>query len=163
MVNLDKSNKDSIYVEKNHLIVTITSIGLTGIILAVVFALTDNTETGRNTVTDSVTDSSVICTVEDVGTVQNVDTKPDNSIIVDSDGKSSVVYGGSSQETSLSYYVYLKDSNNIVYQFSVIDDVYMAMSRKKGDTITIYSKETLFGNTYYWQGNKLENPLKITE
>ncbi len=163
MVNLDKSNKDSIYVEKNHLIATITSIGLTGIILAVVFALTDNTETGRNTVTDSVTDSSVICTVEDVGTVQNVDTKPDNSIIVDSDGKSSVVYGGSSQETSLSYYVYLKDSNNIVYQFSVIDDVYMAMSRKKGDTITIYSKETLFGNTYYWQVNKLENPLKITE
>lgn len=135
MVNLDKSNKDSIYVEKNHLIATITSIGLTGIILAVVFALTDNTETGRNTVTDSVTDSSINCIVEDVGTVQNVNTK----------------------------YVYLKDSNNIVYQFSVIDDVYMAMSRKKGDTITIYSKETLFGNTYYWQGNKLENPLKITE
>ena len=117
MVNLDKSNKDSIYVEKNHLIVTITSIGLTGIILAVVFALTDNTETGRNTVTDS----SINCIVEDVGTVQNVNTK----------------------------YVYLKDNNNIVYQFSVSSDVYVAMSRKKGDTISIFSKETLFGNVYY--------------
>lgn len=135
MVNLDKSNKDSIYVEKNHLIATITSIGLTGIILAVVFALTDNTETGRNTVTDSVTDSSINCIVEDVGTVQNVNTK----------------------------YVYLKDNNNIVYQFSVSSDVYVAMSRKKGDNITIDLKEDLFGNAYYWQGEKLRNPLQITE
>ena len=120
-----------------------------------------DSETNNSVVTE--TNNSITCIVEDVGIVQNVDTKPDNRIIVDSDGKSNVVYGENSQKISLNYYVYLKDSDEIVYQFSIDNDVYAAMSHKKGDTITIYSKETLFGNEYYWQGNELKNPLKITE
>lgn len=120
-----------------------------------------DSETSNSVVTE--TNNSITCIVEDVGKVQNVDTKPDSRIIVDSDGKSNVVYGGSSQEISLSYYVYLKDSNDAVFQFSVSEDVYAAMLRKKGDTITISLKKDWFGNAYYWQGEKLSHPLQMTE
>ncbi len=136
---------------------------LIGAILVSIISDKNNAETNSSAVVSSETDNSVTCTIEDVGTVQNIDTKPDNRIIVNSDGKSNVVYGGSSQEISLSYYVYLRDSTDAVFQFSVSDDVYAAMSRKKGDTITICSKEDWFGNTYYWQGEKLKNPMQITE
>ena len=166
MVNLNKEGKIPFYVpDANEIVVFLTALNvvLTGAVMISRISDKKATETDSSAVTTGGADSSITCIIEDIGTVQNVDTKPDNSIIVDSDGKSSVVYGGSSQETSLSYYVYLKDSNNIVYQFSVTDDVYMAMSHKKGDSITINLKENLFGNTYYWQGNKLENPLQITE
>ena len=166
MINLNKDDGSAFYIPDAKKIVaflTALNVVLTGAVMVSRISDKKATETDSSAVTTGGADSSITCIIEDVGTVQNVDTKPDNSIIVDSDGKASIVYSGSSQETSLSYYVYLKDSNNIVYQFSVTDDVYMAMSRKKGDTITIYSKETLFGNVYYWQGNKLENPLQITE
>ena len=156
-----KSNKEEI--TSKQLIAFVLASGIT---LAVAVAIFSNDKKYDSATSNSVvteTDTSVTCIVEDVGTVQNIDTKPDSHTLIDSDGKASIVYGGSSQEISMSYYIYLKDSNYDVFQFSVNNDVYTAMSRKKGDTITIYSKETLFGNVYYWQGNKLENPLKITE
>ena len=166
MINLNKEGKIPFYVpDAKEIVALLTAVGilLAGAVMTNEISGRNVTETDSSAVTTDEADSSITCIIEDVGTVQNVDTKPDNLVIADSNGKSSFVYGGSSQEISLRYYVYLKDSNNIVYQFSVTDDVYMAMSRKKGDTISIFSKETLFGNVYYWQGNKLENPLQITE
>lgn len=167
MMNLNKDDeKIPFYVpdaKENVAFITAVGILLTGAVVANELYGRNATETDSSAVTTGGADSSVTCIIEDVGTVQNVDTKPDSRIIVDSDGKSNVVYGGSSQEISLSYYVYLKDSNNAVFQFSVSDDVYAAMSRKIGDTITIRLQENLFGNAYYWQGEKLSHPLQMTE
>lgn len=168
MINLNKDKDDKIpyYVPDTKQIIAYSiAIGiiLTGAILASIMSYKNDAETNNSAAVSGKTDNSVVCTIENVGTVQNIDTKPDNRIIVDSDGKSNVVYGGSSQEISLSYYVYLRDTNDTVFQFSVSDDVYAAMSRKIGDTITICSKEDWFGNAYYWQGKKLKNPMQITE
>lgn len=86
--------------------------------------------------------NSVICTIEDVKTTQGY-------------------------KMSTSYYVYLKDDEGVTVQFNVTSDVYAAMSHKKGDTITIYSKEGegLLEDIYcwYWEGHRLRNPMKITE
>lgn len=162
MINLDKNNNVPDAKETIAFSIAIGII-LIGAILASIMSYKNDTETNSSAAVSSETDNSVTCTIEDVGTVQNIDTKPDNRIIVNSDGKSNVVYGGSSQEISLSYYVYLRDTNDAVFQFSVSDDVYAAMSRKIGDTITIDLKTDLFGSAYYWQGNRLEKPLQITE
>lgn len=165
MVDLEKNNTSDTNGEINEKqVIAVTLASVITFAIAVVFDCyykKYDSETSSSVVTE--TNNSITCIVEDVGTVQNVDTKPDSRIIVDSDGKSNVVYGGSSQEISLNYYVYLRDNTDAVFQFSVSSDVYAAMSRKKGDTITISLKENLFGNEYYWQGEKLSHPLQMTE
>lgn len=166
MVNLNKDDEIPYYpLDKKQIIAFCIAIGiiLTGAIAVSIITTKNDTETTGSAVTENVADNSITCIIEDVGTVQDIDTKPDSRIIVDSDGKSNIVYNGSSQEVSQNYYVYLRDTNDAVFQFSVSSDVYAAMSRKTGDTITIYSKETLFGKAYYWQNKELKNPLKISE
>lgn len=179
MVDLEENNTSNTNDEIKEIVVKqlltyheldkkqVIAITLTSIIVLAIAVVFDcyykkyDSETSNSVVTE--TNNSITCIVEDVGIVQNVDTSPDNYMIVDSDGKANAIYGGSSQKISLSYYVYLKDSNDAVFQFSVSEDVYAAMSHKKGDTITISLKENLFGNSYYWQGEKLSHPLQMTE
>lgn len=166
MANLNKDDEIPYYpLDKKQIIAFCIAIGiiLTGAIAVSIITTKNDTETTSSAVTENVADNSITCIIEDVGTVQDIDTKPDSRIIVDSDGKSNIVYSGSSQKVSQNYYVYLRDTNGAVFQFSVSSDVYAAMSHKTGDTITIYPKETLFGNAYYWQDNELKNPLKISE
>jgi len=141
-VNLDKNDKNniSVYNVKN-LIAVIAAAGIT---LAVALALSvgkNDTETSSVVAESSKTDKSITCTVVDAVAIQDINTKPDSRIAVNSDGKSSIIYGGSSQNVSSSYYVYLEDEDGIVMQFSVEDNVYAAMSYKKGNTITVEPKE----------------------
>lgn len=168
MVKLDKNNKDkpdTYYLTAKEVIALIltTVIMIAGTVTVIL--LNDSSQKVSDNVSGQEVNnniiSSVTCTVEDAETVQTVDTKPDNHIVVDSDGKSKIIYD-SSQQISQSYYVYLKDNEGDIFQFSVTDDVYAAMSRKKGDIITIDLKKELFGNFYYWQGQRLENLIKIT-
>lgn len=170
MVNLDKNDKDSHDIpyypitKKEAIALILTAVIMIAGTVAVILLNDSGQKVSDNVSGQKVNNniiSSVTCTVEDTETVQTVDTKPDNHVVVDSDGKSKIIHG-SSQEINRSYYVYLKDSEGDMFQFSVTDDVYAAMSRKKGDIITIDLKKELFGNFYYWKGQRLENPIKIT-
>ncbi|MDE5557362.1 MAG: hypothetical protein K2J32_06660 [Ruminococcus sp.] len=159
-VNLDKNNKNnvSVYNAKN-LIVAIAAAGI-----AVALSVGKNdTETNSVVAESSETDNAITCTIVDAVAIQDINTKPDSRIAVNSDGQSSIIYGGSSQDVSNSYYFYLEDEDGIVMQFSVADDVYAAMSYKKGDTITVEPKEYIRVSTYYWNGYRLSNPIKVRE
>lgn len=95
--------------DKKQIIAFCIAIGiiLTGAIAVSIITTKNDTETTSSAVTENVADNSITCIIEDVGTVQDIDTKPDSRIIVDSDGKSNIVYSGSSQKVSQNYYVYL--------------------------------------------------------
>lgn len=169
MVNLDKNDKDNpntYYLTTKEVIALILMAVIMIAGTVAIILLNDSGQEASDNVSGQEVNnniiSSVTCTVEDTETVQTVDTKPDNHIVVDSDGKSKIIYD-SSQQISQSYYVYLKDNKGDIFQFSVTDDIYAAMSNKKHDTITIDLKKELFRNFYYWQGNRLKPPIKVNE
>ncbi|MCM1220344.1 MAG: hypothetical protein NC548_38260 [Lachnospiraceae bacterium] len=162
MINLDKNNKNNV-----NLIALIAASGITlAIALALSGALSggkNNTEPSSVVAEISETNKSISCTIVDAVAIQDINTKPDSRIAVNSNGQSSIIYGGSSQKVSSNYYVYLEDEQGVVIQFSVSDDVYATMSYKKGDTITVEPKEYIGVNTYYWNGYRLSNPIKVSE
>lgn len=163
-VNLDKNDKNngSVYNVKN----LIALIAASGITLAIALALSgekNGAEPSSVAAEISETSKSISCTIVDAVAIQDINTKPDSRIAVNSDGQSSIIYGRSSQKVSSNYYVYLEDEQGVVIQFSVSDDVYAAMSYKKGDTITVEPKEYIGVSTYYWNGYRLSNPIKVSE